>query len=1024
MKLAHSIISTIVISTLFTTISCKTEKEKAEQKADSTFAHFSQAEKDKLSNAVAGLNVEEGLQVSLFAGEPALTNPTDIDIDDRGRVWVCESYNYRNPHNGNPSKSEGDRIIILEDTNGDGKSDTTKVFYQGPEVASPLGIFVMGNQAIVSQSPFVWLFTDTNHDDKADKKEVIFSGIGGIQSDHGLHTFVAGPDGKYYFNFGNLGSQLLDAKGSPVLDQDGDPINQTKYKEGLVFRCDHNFKNVEVLAQNFRNNYEVAVDSYGTMWQSDNDNDGNQACRVNFVMENGNYGFTDEMTGDSWEINRTNLESTIPQQHWHQNDPGVVPNLLITGSGSPAGMLVYEGSSLPEKYHNQLLHCDAWNVLRLYEKQPDGAGFKVNSTTFVDGSRNQWFRPSDVCTAPDGSVMFADWYGPVVGGNNNGDLSLGRIFCLKNTQFNYKKIKYDFSTISGAIEALQSPNISARTMAYNKLASMGEKAEQDLANLYTKATNPTTKARALWLLSRLPNGKKYIANSLTDTNPNIRITAVRALRQIDKNDISLIINTQKAGIFDSDPQVRRECAISLRKNKASDAPTAWATLATQHDGKDRWYIEALGIGAEGQWDSFFAALLKVNPKIVETAYGKDIVWRSRSGLSIPYLATLAGDNSVDLKDRLRYFRAFDFNPAAVAKSDALLAILKTSTNEDLNALCLHHLDPEFVKKSAFAQQYLHKLLDAKYGTDEYIEIVKRYQPETEYGRLLALALKPDIDKKTKKYASRELVRQKNSTEIMAAVNSADTVKAKSAIQLLAEVGNKLSLQILEKIALDPKQPMSAALSAAAAMGKSWDGEDWVLDLLKKKKFTNAKVRIAAAEGISGSVRKPIRDEAGIYMERADPSAPRVWPSISELTKKAGVSENGHILYFQYCASCHQTADEVGVDFGPKIATIGDKLGKDALYDAIMHPNAGISLGYEGYVVKLKDGDMAVGIMASKSAKEIVIKVMGGTTQTYKMSDVSSITQMKESLMPTGLHEAMTIKQLTDLVEYLSGLKKK
>jgi putative heme-binding domain-containing protein len=143
-----------------------------------------------------------------------------------------------------------------------------------------------------------------------------------------------------------------------------------------------------------------------------------------------------------------------------------------------------------------------------------------------------------------------------------------------------------------------------------------------------------------------------------------------------------------------------------------------------------------------------------------------------------------------------------------------------------------------------------------------------------------------------------------------------------------------------------------------------------------------------------------------------------------MAKLKGVGEQVHILYFGYCSSCHQTADAVGVDFGPKIATIGDKLGKEALLDAIMHPNAGISYGYEGYVVKLKDGGTSVGILASKSAKEIVLKVMGGTTETHKMSNVAAITQMKESLMPTGLHEAMTIKQLTDLVQYLSELKKK
>jgi putative membrane-bound dehydrogenase-like protein len=1019
-------ISVALLTTLLSvlTVSCKTEKEKTEEARDSTFSHLIQTDKDKLTNAVAGLNVMEGLEVCIFASEPALTNPTDIDIDHRGRVWALESYNYRNHHNGNPSRAEGDRIIILEDTNGDGKADTTKVFYEGPEIASPLGIFVMGNRAIVSQSPHVWLFTDTNGDDKADKKEIIFSGIGGEQSDHGMHTFVAGPDGKYYFNFGNLGSQLLDGKGKAILDEEGGPINEKKYKGGLVFRCNRDFKNVEVLAQNFRNNYEVSVDSYGTMWQSDNDDDGNESCRVNYVMEKGNYGFTDELTNESWEINRTNIETEIPRRHWHQNDPGVVPNLLITGGGSPTGIMVYEGSLLPQMFHSQVIHSDAWNVVRLYSTQKKGGGYEATSSNVIDGSRNQWFRPSDVCTAPDGSVMIADWYGPVVGGNNNGDLYLGRVFNLRPPNHKYKNPKYDFSTVSGAIVALQSPNISARALAFEKLNNVGIGAEKDLSSLYQKTSSPTTKARTLWLLSKLANGKIYIEKALRDDNPDIRTTAVRALRQVSKNDISLLINNAKVGVSDVDAQVRRECAITLRKNTSKDAPVAWATLAAQHNGKDRWYLEALGIGADGQWDAYFGALLKKNPTILDTDYGQDLVWRSRSGLSVPFLATLAGDNSKDLKDRLRYFRAFDFNLAATAKSNALLSILKTSDDANLTALCLHHLDAEFVKKSAIAQKYLHQLLDAKYGTDEYIEIVKRYQPLTEYKRLLALALKPDTDKKTAKYATKELVREKDATEIWATINGADTAKAKSIIMLLKDVGNKSSFEILEKVILSKTYPLNLTVAAATALGGTMDGEDVSLKLLLQKKITNDKVRIAAATAISNSSRKPIRDKAGIYMERADPSAPRVWPTIGEMAKVNGNVNNGRIIYFGYCMACHQTVDAVGVNFGPKLATIGDKLGKEAILNAIIHPNAGVSYGYEGYIVKLKDGSTAMGIMASKSSKEIVLKIMGGTTQNYKMSEVSSITQMQESLMPTGLHEAMTIKELTDLVQYLSELKKK
>jgi hypothetical protein len=117
----------------------------------------------------------------------------------------------------------------------------------------------------------------------------------------------------------------------------------------MVFRCELDGSKVELLAWNFRNNWEVAVDSFGRIWQSDNDDDGNKGVRINFVMEFGNYGYKDEMTGAGWQTPRLGMESDIPLRHWHQNDPGVVPNLLQTGAGSPTGMQVYEGDLLPSR---------------------------------------------------------------------------------------------------------------------------------------------------------------------------------------------------------------------------------------------------------------------------------------------------------------------------------------------------------------------------------------------------------------------------------------------------------------------------------------------------------------------------------------------------------------------------------------------------------------------------------------------------------------------------------------------------
>ena len=119
---------------------------------DTLYSDLTDQQKRSPQYAVAGLTVAEGLEANLFASEPTITNPTNIDVDHRGRVWVCEAYNYRPAITGNPTHAEGDRIVILEDTDGDGKSDKSKVFYQGPELNAPLGILVMGNRVLVSFS--------------------------------------------------------------------------------------------------------------------------------------------------------------------------------------------------------------------------------------------------------------------------------------------------------------------------------------------------------------------------------------------------------------------------------------------------------------------------------------------------------------------------------------------------------------------------------------------------------------------------------------------------------------------------------------------------------------------------------------------------------------------------------------------------------------------------------------------------------------------------------------------------------
>ena len=165
--------------------------------------------------STAKLKPAEGLEATLWAAEPMVENPTNIDIDSRGRVWVTEGLNYRLHRAANkkhPRIADADRIKILEDTDGDGKADKVTVFAD-KIFPVPMGIAVeevydkdgkyRGAKVYVGNSPDLLVFEDTDGDDQADKRYALLTGFGGVDSDHGVHGMTLGLDGKLYFTHGD-----------------------------------------------------------------------------------------------------------------------------------------------------------------------------------------------------------------------------------------------------------------------------------------------------------------------------------------------------------------------------------------------------------------------------------------------------------------------------------------------------------------------------------------------------------------------------------------------------------------------------------------------------------------------------------------------------------------------------------------------------------------------------------------------------------------------------------------------------
>jgi putative membrane-bound dehydrogenase-like protein len=1003
---------------------------------------------------VDGLEAAEGLEVTTFAAEPMLVNPTNMTVDEHGRVWIIEGVNYRpNSNQENVTRPEGDRIVILEDTDRDGQADKETVFYQSPDINSALGIAVLGDKVYVSAYENVFVFTDADGDDRPENRETLFTNVSRPQHDHGVHAFVFGPDGKLYFNFGNTGEQLQDAAGRTVIDKFGEEVvgDGTPYREGMAFRLNEDRSEVEVLAYNFRNNYELAVDAYGTIWQSDNDDDGNRSVRINYVMEYGNYGYQDELTGAGWRSPRVNMEESIQNRHWHQNDPGVVPNLLLTGAGSPAGILVYEGTLLPERFHGQIIHAEPGaNVVRSYPVETAGAGYTATMLNVVQGARDPWFRPADVTVAPDGSLFIADWNDPGVGGHRAGDQAQGRVYRVAPPGVSYTVPTFDFNTIDGAIEALKNPNNSVQYLAWHRLHDAGAQAEPALRVVYEdrSADNARFRARALWLLTKIPGrGDYWVRQALADQDVNIRITGLRAARQLDTDVLPYV----EIAARDASPQLRREAAIALRGNTDPRAAGLWADLALRHDGQDRWYLEALGIGAIGQWDRFFAAWQQKAGANWNTPAGRDVIWRSRAAAALPLLTQIIESPQTAAEDRPRYFRALAFHDSTQTQQllRSLLA-LNHPQQAQIDALALYLLEADPANISPDVQQAINRALESARGTQAFVDLVQRFQLRDRAGDLVAMAMN-DPESVTAQDAARLAISLANSNNaggggqgggqgggnnpaaqaeaaaniarlFGSALNSTDQAEVRKALVLLGYANNNAARTVLQEVMLDENRPMAVRTEAVRALGLSNGGENALLAMAREGTLPEA-LKPAAGGVLFASYSLARRVEAAQYLQ--PPQGTTVsgtpLPPPGELGLRQGDSAEGQVVFQALCSACHQVQGQ-GIAFGPDLSEIGSKLAKEALHTSILEPSAGINFGYEGFTLRLRDGTEAIGYIESETEQELALRAVGGITTRYNKADVAGRTPLALSLMPEGLEGAMTEKQLVDLVEYLASLR--
>ncbi len=910
----------------------------------------------------------DDMEITLWAESPMFYNPTNIDVDAKGRVWVTEAVDYRN-FNAKPNErmtqKNGERVMILEDTDHDGKADKSSVFVEDTALVAPLGISVVGNKVYVAAAPTMFVYTDENGDDKADKRDVFLTGFGVKDHDHSLHSGVMAPDGQFFFNVGNAGPHHVTDKagwklnsgsvysgGSPWSGKNrGNQVSDDGrvWVGGMALKVGKDAKGLQVLAHNFRNSYEVAMDSYGNMWQNDND-DQVIACRTSFVIENGSAGYFSLDGTRQWQADRR-LGQDMFTASWHQEDPGMMPACDNTGAGSPTGFHVYEGDAFGEKYRGMLLSCEAGrNVVFNYFPKSNGAGFDLKRNDLVSSQgressekydwyetgedKRKWFRPSDVCASTDGSIFIADWYDPIVGGHAMKDkVGYGRIYRLTPKGKKLTTPKIDLSTTDGQIEALKNPAQNVRYGGFEALLAGGKQSVTAVKSLLN-ASNPFHRARAVWLLAQLGEaGSKEVENLLNDKDESLRLVAFRALRGQTKNIVSLCEK------MSSDPNaaIRREVGIALRDIDFEKSKMAITNLLNMYDSQDAWMLNAIGTASD-----------KKQAKVYELA------------------------KNLGISDEKLKFLAWELHPI-----NALNDLEKTINDQNSTP-----------KSRSTALTAIGFMKDKK-AAEMMISLCKSTNKE-----VANLATGWVNFRKTNDWS--ELMNWEVVTQEITSPNMKKMLGLKS--KLLAE-----------------KTPKEERINIAQTMATDADGGNIIIDLASNYgiRYDEKALKTAIGEVIFNNPDSKVRLIASQYFPRlgAEPL------KLDFIARMKGDVENGKTIYATYCTTCHRHGEN-GNDIGPDLTNIHRKYAKLDLLDAIVNPSASMVFGFESWSITTRKGKSYFGFILGEDDKNITLKDAAGEKIAIKIGDIKSKQKMPNSLMPEPYALGLKEQELADLTNYL------
>ncbi|MCI0702092.1 MAG: HEAT repeat domain-containing protein, partial [Planctomycetia bacterium] len=490
--------------------------------------------------AIKSMTIGKGMKVTLFADEamfPELAKPVQMAWDTKGRLWVAVWPSY--PH-WKPTEPYNDKLLIFEDTNGDGKADTMKVFAE--RLQNPTGFEFYNGGVIIAQAPDLMFLKDTNGDDKADTRERILHGLDTADTHHTSNSFVLDPGGALYFQEGTFHrSQIEDPYGPPK-----------RLGDGGVFRYEPRTQKLGVyVAYNFANPHGHVFDR----WGQDIVIDGTSAAPFHAPL------FSGYLPGPN--ING------VPNSR-HPKPPQVYDTRGIRPSG---GMEFLSSKHFPPEFDGNLMvtNCIGFQGIRRFRINDVGASFAGQELEPILSSSDPNFRPVDAKTGPDGALYFIDWQNPIIGHmqhnlrDPNRDRTKGRIYKVTYAGRQLSQPpKIAGESIEKLLDLLKHPEDRVRYRA--KIELGGRKTEDVIAAVqkWVAALNPRdnefehARLEALWVhqYHNVVN-VDLLKITLRSSDYRVRAASIRVLCEW-RTRVPDSLELLKRGALDDHPRVRLE----------------------------------------------------------------------------------------------------------------------------------------------------------------------------------------------------------------------------------------------------------------------------------------------------------------------------------------------------------------------------------------------------------------------------------------------------------------------------------